>query len=241
VTDAAGAAGLPLVPTAARVMITSRDFGEYLAMFGLEPERLRGARVLDCPGGASDFTAAVWEHGGRAVAADPAYRSPPAALARLVLADLADGARHVPAAAAGYDFSWTGGREAYLRRRAAAARRFLADYAGSPGRYVAACLPSLPFRGQVFSLALVPNLLFTYAHLYGPAWHRAAIAELARVACEVRIHPVTDAGGRVYRELAPLRRELAAGGIATRLVEAGYRLHPGRQWTLVCRPATAGR
>ncbi|ROO86419.1 hypothetical protein EDD29_3986 [Actinocorallia herbida] len=220
-----------------RVLVTSRDFAEYRAMFALDDTTLDTARILDCPGGAGDFGFRVRERGGRAVSVDPIYALEPAALTLRVQEELDRGVRRAHAVPHLYDFSWTGGLAQYVRRRERAAQRFLVDYALDRENYLDAALPDLPFPDGAFDLALVPNLLFVYAGLFDPAWHRRAVAELVRVAREVRIHPVTDADGRPYPHLPALRADLAAAGIGTSLVEADYRLHPGTQRTLVCRAA----
>ncbi|MDX6742366.1 class I SAM-dependent methyltransferase [Actinocorallia sp. A-T 12471] len=217
-----------------RVLVTSRDYDEYLAMFALDDATAATARILDCPGGASDFGFRVRELGGRAVSVDPIYRLDPSALTLFVQEELDRGVRRARAVPGLYDFSWTGGLTEYVRRRERAAQRFLVDYALDRAHYVAAELPDLPFPDGAFDLALVPNLLFVYADLFGPDWHLRALGELVRVAGEVRVHPVTDVDGRPYPGLAALRAALAADGIGTDLVEVAYRLHPGTQRTLVC-------
>ncbi|MDI2132425.1 hypothetical protein [Yinghuangia seranimata] len=225
----------PSPPTLDRVLVTSRDFDEYLAMFDVVPDRLLTGRVLDCPGGASDFGARLRELGGQAVAVDPIYGASLAGLARLVDDELRRGVQHAHDARELYDFSWAGGFDAYLDRRATAARRFLADYARREGHYVQAALPdTLPFPDGHFTLALVPNLLFAYANLFDLAWHVRALRELTRVAAEVRIHPVTDTSGRPYADLSRLTSLLADVGVHTRSIEVGYRLREGTGSTLIC-------
>ena len=54
------------------MIITSRSFREYRAMFALDDTDLEGV-VLDCGGGASSFVAGASEAGARALAADPLY------------------------------------------------------------------------------------------------------------------------------------------------------------------------
>jgi hypothetical protein len=83
------------------------------------------------------------------------------------------------------------------RVRMTAMREFLADYpdGGREGRYVAAQLPSLPFRDGEFDLALCSHLLFLYSDHLGEALHRASVLELGRVAAEVRVFPLLALGG----------------------------------------------
>ncbi|MBP2708455.1 methyltransferase [Microbispora sp. RL4-1S] len=225
------------LPALDQILVTSRDFDEYLSMFGLDADGVVSGRVLDCPGGASDFTFRVREFGGQAVAVDPIYTRTPRELADLLRDELRRGVGRAGTAGELYDFSWTGGVDVYLRRRERSAQRFLADYALDRGRYLPAALPHLPFPDGSFDLALVPNLLFSYSNLFDLSWHVRAVRELVRVAREVRIHPLTDTSGRPYEELPRLRSLAAEAGIETRLIDVDYRLRRGTERTLICRPA----
>src|SRR5206468_10656224 len=66
----------------AAVLVTSRSFEEYVAMFALDEAQLPGLRVLDCCAGASTFVAAARARGCQAVAVDPVYAVAGAELAQ---------------------------------------------------------------------------------------------------------------------------------------------------------------
>jgi len=51
------------------VLVTSRSYQEYAAMFDLDPAGIGGA-VVDCCAGASSFVAELAERGGAGIAAD---------------------------------------------------------------------------------------------------------------------------------------------------------------------------
>ncbi|WP_112263240.1 hypothetical protein [Lentzea terrae] len=228
-----------------RILVTSRDFDEYLLMFGLDEHEVLGTSVLDCPGGASDFTAAVCARGGTAVSADPLYAAGPDEVGAVVSAHLDRAVARAAEAAAMYDLGWAGGVDGYVARRRRASARFLADFtadrSGGGGRYVAAALPALPFADHTFGLTLVPNLLFTYANLFDGRWHLAALRELMRVSAEVRVHPLADSSGTPYPLLAALREELAlVDGIDSEVRASAYRLHRYPDATLICRRGEAG-
>ncbi|MFG2263777.1 hypothetical protein [Streptomyces sp. NPDC048720] len=224
-----------------QIMITSRDFAEYLTMFALDEDRLVQGRVLDCAAGASDFAYRARALGARVVSADPLYDQEPERLRARVLAELRQGEERAHEAPHLYDFAWTGGLAGYLARRRAAATAFLADYthswdsADGRDRYVAGSLPRLPFEDRAFTLGLVPNLLFTYANLFDRAWHRESLRELTRVCDEVRVHPLTDTAARSYPELDRLVVELSEDGITCEVVPVDYRLRREPSQTLICR------
>jgi hypothetical protein len=70
------------------MVLTSRTFAEYRAMFALDDEDLTGV-CLDCGGGAAGFVAGAAAAGARALAADPLYAAGPDALAGRLPGDLA--------------------------------------------------------------------------------------------------------------------------------------------------------
>ncbi|MEU6586861.1 hypothetical protein [Nocardia sp. NPDC046763] len=226
-------------PPIDRILITSRDFDEYIAMFDLSEADLSTAPILDCPGGASDFACVARSRGARVTSVDPIYAWPPQELSAVVTAEIERGVRRSATAPELYDFSWAGGVERYIARRQRAAQSFLTDFiaerdGGGSTNYVAGSLPSLGFPDRSFGLALVPNLLFAYSNLFDRSWHRASVRELIRVADEVRIHPITDTAGSPYGQLDVLRDELAADGISTRIAHVPCRLRRGTEETLVC-------
>jgi hypothetical protein len=83
------------------------------------------------------------------------------------------------------------------RVRMAAMQAFLDDFerGAKEGRYVDAELPTLPFADRSFDLALCSHLLFLYSRQLDGPFHQAAVAELCRVAAEVRIFPLVALGG----------------------------------------------
>jgi len=84
-------------------LISFRSFGEYEAMFMLTDSDLHG-RLLDCPGGASSFTAQASALGAFVTAADPVYAMSVPALQELVKGESDRGSAHT---AAGIDrYRW---------------------------------------------------------------------------------------------------------------------------------------
>jgi hypothetical protein len=152
------------------VLVTSRSYAEYEAMFDLKelPDS-----VLDCCAGGAGFTAEAAARGVDAIAADPAYE--------LDHPELVDSVRRSLPATSGIVGEHEGS--------------FVWHWYGSPERYVAAGLPDLPFGDRRFELVLCSHLLFTWADKYDRDWHAAALRELIRVSnAEVRIFPLVLQG-----------------------------------------------
>jgi hypothetical protein len=213
------------------MLVTSRSFAEYRAMFDLTGEDL-AASILDCCAGGSSFAAEI---DGRIVAVDPAYALGRGELAARVRAALPDGDRIIDEHPDRFEWGWYGspGRRAQLRT--AAAETFIADFARRPGRYIAAALPHLPLAPRSFDLVLCSHLLFTWADQLGEEWHRLAIAELIRVARrQVRVFPVVVQGtGHQVRYLDALQDEIRAAGYRPYLRDVPYVFQRGAHQMLV--------
>jgi SAM-dependent methyltransferase len=210
-----------------RVLVTSRSFDEYAAMFAIDATDLSG-RVLDCSAGAADFVAVAATRGARAIAVDPAYALAKEALAEQSRAHAEQGRRIAEQFPDRFTWSWYGEPANRDRMRQQALARFITDRVVTPGRYVAGQLPQLPFTDGAFDLAVCSHLMFTWADELGRAWHAAAISELARVARQVRVFPTVMqgagdpvpfwdrlmqdlAGARLRAELRPVPYEFQAG------------------------------
>jgi hypothetical protein len=218
------------------MLVTSRSFAEYRAMFGLAslPQS-----VLDCCAGGSGFTAVAAAEGADAVAVDPAYELPYRELADAVRSGTSTGGNIVDQYSGDFVWHWYGSREQRDRMRAEAAEQFLADLVAHPERYVAASLPHLPFDTGRFELALCSHLLFTWSDHLDAAWHLAALRELARVAAQVRVFPlVVQGNGAPVPFLDEVRSELAEDGLQSEIKKVPYEFQRGADEMLVLDGAT---
>ena len=213
-------------------------------MFALDEAALTGRVVLDCSAGASSFVAHARGRCRLAVAADPAYTMPVGPLADTIATSHAQGSVIAIDNADRFTWEWYGSREARDRMRAKAAAEFLLDVRTSPGPYLAAALPRLPFRDGVFDLALCSHLLLTWGDELGLDWHLESLRELVRVAHEVRVFPTVlrnrgepvpfwdqlmvrlfDEGIEARRQVVPYEFQLGGN---TMLVVTRSRSHPAR-------------
>ena len=210
-----------------KVVLLGRTFAEYCGYFLLEPEKLKGQRVLDVAGGVSSFCAEANEQGIQVTSADPIYSLSPEEIARRSGPDL----DHVIAAVRDLPtYRWSAYRDPeHVRElRQKAVSRFLADFPVHPERYRAGILPNLPFPDKSFAMTLVSYFLFVYEDQFDYDFHRNALADLMRVtAGEVRIYPIvtfeaepsaylerlqSDPGCRRFRfEVVPTNFEFLVG------------------------------
>jgi ubiquinone/menaquinone biosynthesis C-methylase UbiE len=205
-----------------------RSLAEYRAMFALDGPA-GGASVLDVAAGPASFAAEWAAGGGRAVACDPLY-----ALGKAQIQERLVGARDAVGevlAANPKRFVWRTfpGPEALIRVRLVTAERFLADLERGRGesRYVAGALPHLPFADRAFDLGLCSHFLFLYGEAFGPEFHLAALAELTRVAKEVRVFPLLAMDGRPSPHLAIVAAGLHRAGVRVAVDRVAYEVLRG--------------
>ena len=210
------------------MLVTARSHTEYLAMFGLDDRAVDGL-VVDCCAGASDFVAEVAARGGRALAVDPVYALPRGHLLDSATRGAVGAGQMITDNADRFVWRWYGSPERRERLRTAAAARFVADISRRPRAYLAAELPSLPLADRVARLVLCSHLLFTWSDRLGLDWHRAALAELLRVAGgEVRIFPLVVQGtGEPVPFLGQLLDELRSGGYEVGVHRVPYEFQRG--------------
>ena len=212
-------------------LISARSFDEYRAMFALTGSDLSGS-VLDCPGGASSFTALANEAGASAIAADPAYAQPRDSLAMHVMAEIQRGSAHTAAGADRYVWDFYGDLDGHARVRRMSAEAFSRDLIAHPACYLPASLPALPFPDGRFDLVLSSHFLFTYADRLDLEFHRAALHELHRVARrEVRVFPLLKQSGQPVPVL--LSQLLTTLDIPHSIRPVGYEFQRGGNEMLV--------
>jgi hypothetical protein len=200
-----------------------RSFDEYRRMFALSDADLVGP-ILGCGDGPASFNAEGTEGGHAIISCDPIYDFAAAEIDNRVRDCYETVISQVKQSADG--FVWTDFRDAddLGRHRIAAMRRFLADFerGKGQGRYIAASLPSLPFRQRSFTLALVSHLLFLYSDQLSTPDHIAAVDELLRVADEVRIFPLLGLDRRWSPHVEPVRCHLEGESFEVTIAPVDY-------------------
>jgi hypothetical protein len=214
--------------TLSEVVPWGRTLDEYQRMFALGDADL-SLSILGCGDGPASFNAEWTALGGRVLSCDPLYEFPGSAIERRVRETFDF---MIQAVRESYDdFVWQDitSPEALGERRLGAMQRFLEDYekGKQEGRYVTAALPTLPFRDAQFDLALVSHLLFLYSDQLDYTFHRDSLAELCRVAREVRIFPLLALGNRPSPHLLPLVEEFTTCGFQIEQTKVDYEFQKG--------------
>jgi len=207
-------------------LITGRTFDEYVAFFGLDIEALKGKKVLDCPSGASGFVAEAVRRGIDAHGCDMLYGFETEAVmkqAESSLHKIYEDTEWMQ----GYNLSFYGSVGGHRRCRESALASFRADFPSE--RYRCERLPGLSYEDDSFDLLLSSHLLFVYDDRLDLDFHVASIAEMLRVAREVRLFPLVDFRNSRRDEaenFSPLVREITARFNAE-IVPVGFEFQPG--------------
>ena len=212
----------------ANIVPWGRTLLEYKEMFNLTENELK-SKIVGCGDGPASFNAELTSCGGSIISVDPTYRLTKEQFARRIdeVADvvMARVRQNVDA------FVWKNiaNPDALYDMRMSAMKQFLEDYeAGKKeGRYIEASLPYLPFKEQQFDLALSSHLLFLYSEHLDEQFHKEAIAEMLRIAKEVRIFPLVTLTGEVSSYLEPIMDYFNSRGYACRVVKMGYEFQKG--------------
>lgn len=215
-------------------LLSARSFEEYRDFFALGTQDLRGS-ILDCPGGASEFTARACGLGIDTIAVDPVYAQPPEEMVRRALVEVDRGSVHT---AAGRDryvwdrFRGSGWTSAGPRR---VGRTLRGGPPPAPGTLPAGDLAPTPFAERTFDLVLSSHLLFTYADRLSLAFHLEALLDLHRVARgEVRVFPLLDQGGHSRPALlGDLRQALQVRRVPVEIRQVRYEFQRGGNEMLV--------
>jgi hypothetical protein len=211
-----------------RVIPWGRSMEEYVRMFNLTPRDLQ-LKILDCAGGPASFNTTMTRQGYSVISCDPVYQFTACEINRRIQ-------EVYPVVIGGVQadqssFVWRDIKSpAQLGQvRMAAMDQFLEDFPQGlqEGRYVAAELPTLPFSQDQFDLALCSHFLFTYSEQLSEVFHLDAIAELCRVAAEVRIFPLLNLAGEISPHLQPVISALNRQGYQSEIERVDYEFQPG--------------
>lgn len=205
-----------------------RSLEEYIKMFYLTYNDLK-RKILDCAGGPASFNAEMTRRGHQVISCDPIYQFSANTIAKRIEETYPT---VINGAVANQDkFVWTEIESpAKLGEiRMAAMRQFLEDFSLGcrERRYVTAELPHLPFKTSQFDLALCSHFLFLYSEQFSVRFHIDAIAELCRVAKEVRIFPILNMSGEVSPQLEPVIKELKERGYSLQIRRVSYEFQRG--------------
>ena len=206
-----------------RIVFIGRTFEEYMKIFSLTMDELKGKKILDCPSGACSFTAIAKSLGIDVTACDIAYYHEAADLKRKGLEDIEHAMEHVETNKTNYVWEYFKDIGALKSERLNALNNCIGDMIKFTNRYIPAALPELPFKDEEFDIILSAHLLFMYADRLDFEFHISTLNELLRVSKdEICIFPLVDLDGKRYEHLDEIRKYLLDKGCTTEEIEVPY-------------------
>jgi SAM-dependent methyltransferase len=221
-----------------QVVPWGRSFTEYIQMFNLSEDDLKG-NILDCAGGPASFNADLTQRGGRVISCDPVYQFSVEEIKQRIDETYPVILQGVEENLEDYVWQEIPSPAALMQVRMTAMQQFLEDFPAGlqHGRYLNAELPNLPFANAQFDLVLCSHLLFTYSDHLSLEFHLAAIAEMGRVASEVRIFPLLNVSGEPSLWLEPVMAILESKGYHPQVQPTAYEFQKGGNQLLQIKKA----
>ncbi len=199
-----------------RIAFLGRTYEEYMKIFGLDEDILRKGPILDCPAGASSFTAEAKEKGFDVTACDILYSQPFDRLTKKGLDDLQHVFEKLEEVSDLYTWNHYKNTTEVFGLREKALEEFTKDFMSGfkERRYVHAVLPELPFPDKSFETVLSGHFLFLYGDRLSLDFHRACLYEFVRVCRgEVRIYPILGLDAKPYPHIDEIISSFETEGI----------------------------
>lgn len=211
-----------------RVVPWGRSFDEYVRMFDLTEQDLT-RKILGCGDGPASFNTTMRERGNPVVSIDPIYQFGAAQIRQRLDETYQQVMEQTRQNADKFLWTTIPSLEELGRIRMSAMQEFLNDFeqGKTEGRYRFEELPSLSFADGSFDLALCSHFLFLYSDNLSEEFHRSAIAEMLRVAREVRIFPLLDLNANISRYVEPMIAHFSANGYQVDILDVDYEFQRG--------------
>jgi hypothetical protein len=219
-----------------RIVFIGRTFEEYMEIFSLSKEELKGKKILDCPSGACSFTSVGNKMGLDVTACDIAYYHDANDLKQKGFQDIEHAMAHVRNDKENYVWNYFSDVEELRKERLNALISCSEDMLESPERYIPATLPVLPFEDGEFDIILSAHLLFMYADRLNNDFHISTLNELLRISKgEVRIFPLVDLKGKRYEHIDHIKYHLQDSGCTFEKVKVAYEFQNNTNSMLVIK------
>ncbi len=221
------------------LLLSGHTLLDYQHMFDLTDDDLQKSFVT-CASGFDTFNAEMTQLGHRVVSCARNYNLSVDEMQALVKKNLARMEHHLESNQEQYLFDPKMSFADVKQRWLAVAERFVADYAAGQKaeRYRPDVLPKLGFADNEFDFCLCSHFLFSHSEL-SLAAHIAFIKEMARVAKEVRVFPLSNSFGEISSLLGPVMLALQQEQYGTEIMQVSYEFQRGsnammRIWATTC-------
>ena len=205
-----------------------RNLREYKEM-GLFSDADRDKKILGCGDGPASVNKELTNIGVRITSIDPIYQFSKEQIQKRVEETSQIVSEQLRKNRT--DFVWKNitNVEALIGLRLEAMDSFLQDYTDGKqqGRYQHQELPKLNFKDNEFDLAWSSHFLFLYSEYFDEEFHKQAIAEMLRVAKEVRIFPLLDLQNQSSKHLDAVLKYLKEHDYTYEITKSDYEFQKG--------------
>lgn len=197
-------------------------------MFDLTDTELR-LRILGCGDGPAEFNARLSARGGTIVSFDPLYEFDVSQIRSRISETYQIVMNQIRANEPDYVWDTIKSVDDLGHLRMSAMNTFLAAFEAGKrdGRYIAGELPTLPFAGGQFDIALSSHFLFLYSAHLSAEFHLQSLEEMLRVAREVRVFPLMTLDGKLSPHLNFVTGHLGRQGFYTTVRRVSYEFQRG--------------
>ncbi len=205
-----------------------RTLEEYRLMFDLSQSDL-SKQILGCGDGPASFNAEMTELGNSVISIDPVYEFSADQIKQRVQETYEPVISQVKQNSHQYIWKNFQDADALGQARLAAMERFLLDYEVGriEKRYQYQSLPNLELADHQFELCLCSHLLFLYSEQLSLDFHLASMAELLRVAKEVRVFPLLKLDGEPSAYIETVIEQLSSQGFDVQVKSVDYEFQKG--------------
>ncbi len=211
-----------------KVVPWGRTLEEYSKMFCLTETELH-LSILGCGDGPAGFNKEMKALGREMVSIDPLYQFSLEQIRGRIDISFNQVMQQVRQNQDEFIWETISSPEELGRLRMGAMQNFLTDFerGKEQGRYRVEELPFLPFDDKQFDLALCSHFLFLYSDQLSFDFHRGSIAEMGRVAKEVRIFPLVKLGGVKSQHAERIVTDFKAEGYVVSIETVDYEFQRG--------------
>ena len=211
-----------------KVVPWGRTLEEYAKMFSLTDADL-SLSILGCGDGPASFNREMTALGHEVLSIDPLYQFSIEQIRGRIDISFNQVLQQVRENQDEFVWESIASPDELGRLRMGAMQNFLADFerGKEEGRYRVEELPSLPFDDKQFDLALCSHFLFLYSDQLSLDFHRKSIAEMCRVAKEVRIFPLLKLGSVKSRHVERIVKGFKVQGYAVNIEIVDYEFQRG--------------
>lgn len=210
-----------------KLVLWGHHFSEYVDMFDLEKD-MTGKKILEFACGPTAVNDELSSKGHFIQSCDPWFSQDIAAMQQRFTQHLQQQIQHMETHPERFNFDKYGGMDTFIAKRQQGFQQFFKDYLNGyrQGRYQPLRDGHLPFSNSSFDIAVCSNFLFADVPEQGLSFQLTWIKELARVANDIRIYPLTDQQGHVSELLGPILLQLQQDGFQVVIQEVPFRLVP---------------